>query len=144
MALFEFSNLNKHGSIRTRIIHGNTSNIGFNPKGLGNFIWVQRFFYEVEDSMVPPRIFENNKGEKYIVPHWIKVHPNTSNDDIRVKKSKRKYIKKDVFTVTSESGDYHVKFDPYTKQYSCDCMGYWRVKDKKKGCKHIIEIRDKK
>lgn len=143
MALFEFTNFNKHGNIRTRIIHRDTPTFGFNPKGFGKMVQVKRFVYEVEDSLVPPRIFETYEGDKYIVPQWIKVHPKATDDDIVVKKAKKKRVKKDVFTVTSGSGDYHVRFDPYSKQYTCDCMGFWRVKDKKKGCKHIIEVRNK-
>ena len=103
MALFEFTNLNKHGNIRTRIIHRDTPTFGINPKGYGKSIHVKGFMYEVEDSLVSPRIFETYEGEKYIVPHWIKVHPKATNDDIVVKKARKKRVKKDVFTVTSGS-----------------------------------------
>ena len=58
----------------------------------------------------------------------------------------KKEIKVDpnIYTVTSGSGDYHVRHNPSTNKYTCDCMGFWRVKDKVKGCKHIIEVRDGK
>ena len=72
MALFEFTNFNKHGNIRTRIIHRDTPTFGFNPKGFGKMVQVKRFVYEVEDSLVPPRIFETYEGDKYIVPQWKK------------------------------------------------------------------------
>lgn len=142
MALFEFTNLNKHGNIRTRIIHRDTPTFGINPKGYGKSIHVKRFMYEVEDSLVPPRIFETYEGDKYIVPQWIKVHPKATNNDIKIIKTKKKRVTREKFNVQSESGNYKVKLNPETKQYTCNCMGFWRVKDKQKGCKHIIEVRN--
>ena len=44
MALLEFTNLNKHGNLRTRIIHSKGA-FGFNPKGLGSFTHINLFKY---------------------------------------------------------------------------------------------------
>ena len=142
MSLWKFSNKNKYGNVRTRIIHTEGSQLGINPKGFGEMIMAHIFKYEIEESMIPPRLFETN-GKKYIVPGWIEVHPKTELSDVKIKK-KRKRVDPNIHTVTSGSGDYHVKHNPETNQYTCDCMGFWRVKDKKKGCKHIIQIRDEK
>ena len=142
MSLWKFSNYNKYGNVRTRIVHSETSQLSLNPKGFGKFICAQRFSYEVEESLIPPRLFET-EGKKYIVPGWKEVHPKTTMDDIKVI-IVEKEIKVDpnIYTVTSGSGDYHVRHNPATNKYTCDCMGFWRVLDKQKGCKHIIQIRD--
>ena len=142
MSLWKFSNRNKYGNIRTRIVHSETSQLSLNPKGFGKFICAQRFSYEVEESLIPPRLFET-EGKKYIVPSWKEVHPKTTMDDVKVI-IVEKEIKVDpnIYTVTSGSGDYHVRHNPATNKYTCDCMGFWRVLDKEKGCKHIIQIRN--
>ena len=44
MALFKFQNLNKHGNLRTRIVHSPTSQFSFKPSGYGKFVNVQRFY----------------------------------------------------------------------------------------------------
>ena len=103
----------------------------------------RKFLYEVEESLIPPRIFEDLEGKKYIVPQWIEVHPKTTMDDVKIIE-KPKRVVKDIHTVQSGSGEYKVRFNPVTEKYTCNCMGFWRVKDKEKGCKHIIEIRDGK
>ena len=144
MSLWKFSNYNKHGNVRTRIIHTEGSQLSLNPKGLGKFVMARIFLYEVEESLIPPRLFET-EGKKYIVPNWIEVHPKTTMDDIEIKKVKREVkVDPNIYTVTSGSGDYHVRHNPATYKYTWDCMGFWRVLDKQKGCKHIIKIRDKK
>ena len=140
MSLWKFSNYNKHGNIRTKIIHTEGSQLSLNPKGFGNFICAQRFSYEVEESLIPPRLFET-EGKKYIVPSWQEVHPKTTQEDIKINKVKKRVVK-DIHTVQSGSGEYKVRFNPVTEKYTCNCMGFWRVKDKVKGCKHIIQIRD--
>jgi len=142
MSLWKFSNYNKHGNIRSRIFHTESSQLSINPNGFGKFIMARMFLYEVEESLMPPRLFETN-GKKYIVPNWIEVHPKTTMNDIKIKKKKIRVVK-DIHTVQSGSGEYKVRFNPNTEKYTCDCMGFWRVKDKVKGCKHIIEVRDGK
>ena len=140
MSLWKFSNYNKHGNIRSRIIHTEGSQLSINPEGFGKFIMARMFSYEVEESLIPPRLFET-EGKKYIVPSWVEVHPKTTMNDIKIKKKQIRVVK-DIHTVQSGSGKYKVRFNPDTKNYTCNCMGFWRVKDKVKGCKHIIEVRD--
>ena len=108
----------------------------------------RKFLYEVEESLVPPRIFEDIEGKKYIVPQWIEVHTKTTMDDVKIIKKeirevKRNYVVKDIYTVQSGSNEYKVRHNPETDHYTCNCQGYWRVLDKSKGCKHIQEIKNK-
>ena len=47
MALWKFTNLNKYGNPRTRIMHRPDGEaFGFNPRGFGSYINVSRFRYE--------------------------------------------------------------------------------------------------
>ena len=142
MSLWKFSNYNKYGNVRNRIIHTENPQLSINPKGLGKFIMVHKFLYEVEESFIPPRLFEDNGGKKYIVPGWIEVHPKTTMEDIKIIK-KQKRVEKDIYTVASGSSEYKVRHNPETNHYTCNCQGYWRVLDKSKGCKHIQEIKNK-
>ena len=48
MSLWKFSNYNKYGNVRNRIIHTEGSQLSINPKGLGKFIMVHKFLYEVD------------------------------------------------------------------------------------------------
>ena len=64
-------------------------------------------------------------------------------DDVKIIK-KEKRVDPNIYTVTSGSGEYHVKHNPLTNKNTCDCMWFWRGFDKQKGCKHIIQIRDEK
>ena len=142
MSLWKFSNKTKYGNVRSRIIHTEGSQLSINPKGFGKMIIAHIFKYEVEESLIPPRLFET-EGKKYIIPGWKEVHPKTTLDDITIIK-KEKRVDPNIYTVTSGSGEYHVRHNPATNKYTCDCMGFWRVFDKQKGCKHIIQIRDEK
>ena len=48
MPLWKFSNLNKYGNLRHRIIHTESSQFSYKPKGLGPFVGVRRFKYTYE------------------------------------------------------------------------------------------------
>ena len=94
MALMQFSNKNKHGNTRTRLIYSESTSIGFNPAGFGSFIAVNLFKYDYEHPVMPPHLFVDQEGDKYIVPSWQKVHPKTELGDINWIKPKLKSEKK--------------------------------------------------
>ena len=55
--LYEFSNHNKHGNIRSRIVSWPKGKaFGVNPKGFGNFIAVKVFKYEYHHELIPPSL----------------------------------------------------------------------------------------
>ena len=144
MALLQFSNKNKYNNTRTRIIHNDTTSWGINPSGFGSFISVSVFKYEYEHPILAPSLFVNLKGDKYIVPTWQKVHPKTELKDIIWKKTKLKKDKteKKTWKFDSSSSDsvYTVtKVDSATLK--CNCPGFYRVKDRNRGCKHIQKVR---
>ena len=93
MALWKFTNLNKYGNPRSRIIYKPDGEpFGFNPKGFGSFINVRMFRYEYKHEVLPPTLATFN-GQKYIVPSWQKVDPNTTLKDINWIKPKPKKTK---------------------------------------------------
>jgi hypothetical protein len=139
MALWKFSNLNKYGNIRSRIIYKPDGEaFGFNPKGFGSFVNVQMFKYEYKHEIIPPSLFIDQEGQKYIVPTWQKVDSNTTLKDIEwVKpKPKKQRAKTVIETHISGSGlgEYTTKYYPESGKYHCSCPGYWRSKG---NCKHV-------
>ena len=144
MALLQFSNKNKYNNTRTRIIHNDTTSLGINPSGFGSSISVSVFKYEYEHPLLAPSLFVDSKGDKYIVPTWQKVHPKTELNDIIWKKTKIKRDKteKKTWKFDSSSSDsvYTVtKVDSATLK--CNCPGFYRAKDRNKGCKHVQKVR---
>ena len=142
MALFVFTNLNKHGNLRKRIMYRPTSQFSHSTRGLGPFTATRRFKYIYEHDYLPPTLYTNSKGEKYIIPTWQKVHPETTLNDIEWHKPKPKKIKveKQEFKFESKSDPGHfynvtVKGDIV----DCTCAGKWRAKDRQ--CRHIKDIK---
>ena len=141
MALFKFQNLNKYGNLRTRIVHRDSSQFSFKPKGFGKFVNVQRFYYEMEHAYLSPALYTNSKGEKIILPSMQKVHPKTTLEDIKVirpKKEKRTEPIIETHISSSKDIEYTTKYFPDSGNFSCTCPGTWRAKDRR--CKHIKEM----
>ncbi len=83
MALYKFSNLNKYGNFRHRIISWPDNKPFSHGPGFGKAVGVQRFRYEYEHPYIAPALFVSPRdGQKYIVPSWTKVHPDTQLTDI--------------------------------------------------------------
>lgn len=78
-----------------------------------------------------------------LYPSNIKVHPQTTMDDIEVIRVEKKVVKQEPtihkFESSSSSSIYTVR--EVAGKYKCNCSGYFRVKDKEKGCKHIQKVR---
>jgi hypothetical protein len=143
MALWKFTNLNKYGNPRSRIIfRPDGEAFGFNPKGFGPFVNVQRFKYEHKHDIIPPGLVVSN-GKKYIVPTWKEVDLNTTLNDIqwvrpKVKVTKSKTIVK-ISKSSSSNAEYTTKYYPDSGKYHCDCPGTWRTRG---NCKHVKEMRN--
>ena len=80
MALWQFTNFNKYGNPRTRIIHrpdgeGFSHGPGFGPT------MVSRFQYEYKHEVLPPGLVSIG-GELFLVPTWQKVDKNITLKDI--------------------------------------------------------------
>jgi len=147
MALWSFSNLNKYGTLRTRIVHipdGMPLTIG---RGFGPLIQASRFKYEYT-NLFAPTLYTALDGQKYIIPTWQKVVPGTTLNDITWNKvvfDKPEIPEKTTWKFPSDSNpDVHYFVKQNGSKYTCTCSGFWRVKDKNKGCKHIQKVKGDK
>ena len=101
------------------------------------------FKYTHEHSYLPPTLVVLN-GQKYIMPSWQKVHPETTYDDIEwIKPAKVEApVEKNTWKFESSSDPGHF----YTVRQNglkltCNCSGFWRAKDRR--CKHVKEVEQK-
>ena len=103
--------------------------------------FVQRFFYKYNHPLLPPGLFTNSKGEKYITPTWRRVHPKTELKDIIWEKPKKETIVSETITREFKSSSsnkvYTTKYFPSTKRFSCSCPGAFRSRG---NCKHIKSL----
>ena len=116
MPIVEFSNLNKHGNIRTRRFWKEKSNLSINPSGFGSFVSYRLFKYKYTHPFTPPGLV-NLGGKRYIVPTWQEVLPETRLEDINwVKPKVKKQVKKETVIVINKSSssdkEYTTKYFP--------------------------------
>ena len=145
MSLFEFTNKNKYGQLRKRIVYSDSTAFTFKPKGLGDFVCVRPFKYESRSKYYG--LFNIN-GKKYLTPDWIEVLPETTLYDIKPfeeetrgrKKSEKKVNNPNEWRFESKSdpGSYYVVKQISDYKVSCTCSGQYRAKDRK--CRHMKEV----
>lgn len=122
----------------------NTS-YGFHPSSSLISHASRLFKYQFKHAYLTPALYVDEKGDKFIIPGFIKVHPQTTLKDIEVirpTKEEETPVEKNSwkFESSSEKGVfYFVK--QHGEKLTCTCSGFWRVKDKSKGCKHIQEVK---
>ena len=141
--LYKFTNTNKYGNLRHRIIYRpEGKGLGFNPKGFGPFVNIEVFRYTYKGEMLPPSLFTDNDGQKWIVPTWQKVLPETTLSDIKWVKPQLPKPKQQkgewLFESKSDPGHFY-KVTQVGVTYKCNCPGVWRAKDRQ--CKHIKEVK---
>ena len=143
--LHQIWNLNKYGVKRTRIVHSEKSSIGFSPKGFGNHMGVSLFKYKYHHELIPPCIYVIDEIKR--VPGIGEVHPLTTLNDIDWIKPKKKKAIKTTYKFKSSSSDTVYKANKIESggevTYTCNCRGYFMKKDKKQGCTHIQQIKNK-
>ena len=140
MALWKFTNLNKYGNPRTRIFHTPEGKAFSHGPGFGP-TWVSRYKYEYKGEVMPPSLLELN-GKTYIMPIWKEVVKGTTLNDIEwIKPKPKKKAETIVVETPSSKGDviYKTRFYPDSGNYTCNCPGTWRAKDRM--CKHIIKLK---
>jgi hypothetical protein len=144
MALLQFTNLNKYGNKRSRIVHRPTTQIGINPLGFGSYVHVNVFKYEYKHPVLAPTLLKMD-GKTYLMPEWREVHPETTLNDIIWKKPKVK--KKDKFEKktwkfeSSSSDSVYTVTQVDSATINCNCPGFYRAKDRNLGCKHVQKVR---
>jgi hypothetical protein len=130
MALLQFTNLNKHGNKRSRIVHSPTTQIGINPEGFGSYIHVNVFKYKYTHPVMAPTLLKRD-GKTYLMPEWREVHPETTLNDIIWKKpkiKKQEKFEKKTWTFESSSSDsVYMVTQVDSKTLRCNCPGSWRT-----------------
>ena len=106
------------------------------------------FKYEVPKHNILPKIIVRFLNKTYIYPAQIECHPDTTLNDVieilseqQIEQAKSSLPKKEEpkkwkFESVSGGGTYVVTQTP--KGLKCDCMGYFRARDRR--CKHIKEV----
>ena len=106
------------------------------------------FKYEVPKHAYLPLALVRFGDKKYIYPSQTECHPETTLQDVvetlseeQIEQVKSTLPKKEKpktwkFESVSGGGTYVVTQTP--KGLKCDCMGYWRARDRR--CKHIKEV----
>jgi len=141
MALWEFSNLNKHGNFRTRIIY-TKGGLGIPGKGLGPMIFANRFKYQHKHPFMAPTLLKKD-NKTYLMPYWKEVIEGTTLNDIEwfKPKTKRAEVIEHKFKSSSSNTVYitkeYISVDG-SRKFTCNCPGTWRAKDRR--CKHIKSL----
>jgi hypothetical protein len=132
--LWKFTNTNKYGHFRSRIIHSEGAlKVG---RGFGPVQAAQRFRYE---SRSPYFGLVEIKGKKFLTPDWIEVHPQTTLTDIKHEPVVVEVpVQKSEWTFKSESSDSVYRVRQNGLKLTCTCPGSWRAADRR--CKHIKEV----
>jgi hypothetical protein len=137
MALWKFTNLNKHGNYRSRIIHTKGA-LSIPGSGFGPTIFANRFKYEYKGEVLPPTI-ANINGKTYLMPLWKEVIEGTTADDVEWIKPKPKVKQEPIIETHTSSSNadktYKTAYYPESGKFYCDCPGRWRAFDNR--CKHI-------
>jgi hypothetical protein len=150
MALYRFSNLNKYGNWRHRIVSWPDNKPFSHGPGFGRAVGVQRFKYEYEHAYIPPALLVSPKdGQKYIIPSWTKVHSDTQLSDIKWIKPEIKVVEPKETPTLNEEFKFESKSDPGSfyvvrvigDRVKCNCAGQYRAKDRQ--CKHMKEVMQK-
>jgi len=111
------------------------------------FCFCRPFKYKVDKHAYLPLAIARLYNKTVIMPAGIECHPETTLDDIEVidnspkEKPEPKPREKRTwkFDSASSEGSYAVREN--MGKLSCNCMGYWRAKDREKGCKHMQQVR---
>ena len=127
------------------IKHTEGTSYGFKPPKSMISCASRLFKYEYTHPMLPPTLFISSvDGQKYIVPTWQKVHSKTTLNDIEWIKPEivKEPVEKETwkFESSSEKGLFY-KVKKQGDKLTCNCSGFWRAKDRNKGCKHVQEVR---
>lgn len=138
-----FTNLNKYGTLRSRIIHVPDGQPFTHSGKYGPIVGSRVFKYEYTGNISPALV--SFDGKKYIIPSWQEVLPETTLNDIEWIKPQVEVpppAQSNVWKFQSESNpDVQYIVRQNGSKLSCNCPGVWRSKIRK--CKHIFEIEKK-
>jgi len=138
-----FTNLNKYSTLRNRIIHVPDGKPFTHGANYGPIVGSRVFKYEYTGSISPALVTLN--GKKYIIPSWQEVLPETTLNDIEWVKPQVEApapAQSNVWKFQSESNpDMQYIVRQNGLKLSCNCSGFFRAKDREKGCKHVQQVK---
>lgn len=131
------------GRKETKIVLSNETTIYPKRDGI-TFGFCRSFKYKVDKHAYLPVAIARMHNKIVIMPAGIECHPETTLDDIEVidnspkinEKPKPREKRTWKFESASSDGFYIVREN--MGKLSCNCMGYFRAKDRR--CKHIKEV----
>jgi hypothetical protein len=146
MPLIQFTNTNKYGTFRHRIVYHKGDKPFSHGRGFGPVVGIKAFKYTHEHRYPPALVVSSVTGQKYIVPGWQKVHPQTELSDINWIQPKPKNVEKTEVVQKPEEFKFESKSEPgsfyvvrvVNGKAKCNCAGQYRAKDRK--CKHMKEV----
>ena len=110
MPLFEFTNKNKYGQLRKRIVYNESSQMTIKP-GFGDFVGIRPFKYMSRSAHTPG--LTRVSGILYMIPDWVEVlHETTVNDIKAFEEEGRGRPKKVAMTSEPKEWKFESKSDP--------------------------------
>jgi hypothetical protein len=139
MLLYKVTKITWDGVETTEYIR--TARLSFKGEGHKG-VFVTPIKYDYEHPILPPSIYTSRDGKKYIIPTWQEINPLATLEDINwVSKKPEPKPEPNVWVFKSSSGDGEYKVKQVGDTLKCNCMGFFRAKDRTKGCKHVQEVR---
>lgn len=136
MLLYKVTKITWDGVETTEYIR--TAQLSFKSEGHKG-VFVTPIKYDYEHPILPPSIVAGRDGKKYIVPTWQEINPLTTLEDINwVPKKIGPKPEPHTWTFKSSSGDGVYKVKQTGNTLKCNCMGFFRAKDRR--CKHIKSV----
>jgi len=138
--LFNIKLVHTNGEITESIMNTSSDTpITIYPNNDIKHSFVKRMMYDYKGN-IPPAIVSTITGT-YIVPGWIKVHPEATRNDINWIQEKIEPVEAEVFMfVSSSMPGMKYKTTKIGTRITCTCQGYYRSGG---NCKHVKEVRAK-
>jgi len=152
MALHKIIEKHKVNILGQEIIYTNrffkyskTTSYGFKPSKSLVSQGVYVFRYTYEHHSLPPTLFVSPvSGKKFIVPTWQEVHLQTTLSDIEWIRPVKVEVPVEkgtwMFESSSDPGHFYTVKQSGLK-LTCNCSGFYRCKDRNKGCVHCQKVR---
>jgi hypothetical protein len=136
MLLYKVTKITWDGVETTEYIR--TAQLSFKSEGHKG-VFVTPIKYDYEHPILPPSIVAGRDGKKYIIPTWQEINPLATLEDINwVPKKTEPKPESKTWTFKSSSSDTVYKVKQIDNTLKCNCMGFFRAKDRR--CKHIKSV----
>lgn len=138
MPLWKVRSKRENNTFTCDILHTDKPTFGYDPSNYGKTVIVSRFLYHVKHVDAPA--LTDKGGKRYLLPTNEEVHPKTTINDVKWDRI-LKPSEINEYVVESKDNLYIVK--QKGEKFTCNCPGYKWVRNKRKGCKHVQEVKSK-